>query len=172
MRSSNGNRTAVALISPEHALSMREQAHRALRDCATVFDAMDVRVTAAAVRAYSKAAKDRSLEIEAVAIRTRAERRLGQMLAEGRERGEVAKHTGEGGSKDQKYLAEFLHRHRRHPKVSARSGILARMDDDEYEATESAWRENMATAVRVTLPKVGKPRDPVRYSVSVPVPGT
>ena len=42
------------------------------------------------VRAYSKAAKDRSLEIEAVAIRTRAERRLGQMLAEGRERGEVA----------------------------------------------------------------------------------
>ena len=59
MRSSNGNRTAVALISPERALSMREQAHRALRDCATVFDAMDVRVTAAAVRAYSKAAKDR-----------------------------------------------------------------------------------------------------------------
>ena len=124
-----------------------------------MFDAMDVRVTAAAVRAYSKAAKDRSLEIEAVAIRTRAERRLGQVLQEGRERGEVAAH----GRERSKVLVEDLTLTDIGvtKNVSARSGILARMDDDEYAATESAWRENMATAVRVTLPKVGEPRDPV-----------
>ena len=126
----NDQSTSVALISPEHALSMREQAHRALRDCATVFDAMDVRAKAAAVRAYSKAAKDRSLEIEAVAIRTRAERRLGQMLAEGRERGEVATRGKDNlpkGSNAQPVEAPTLSDIGVSKQVSARSGILARM---------------------------------------------
>ena len=44
------------------------------------------------MRAYSQAAKDRSLEIEAVAIRTVAERRLGQILSAERDAGRLAHH--------------------------------------------------------------------------------
>ena len=72
---------------------------------------MTVRAKADAVRAYSKAAKDRSLEIEAVAIRTVAERRLGQILAAERDAGRLAEVRGR--EKGQATRGEGLILHRR-----------------------------------------------------------
>ena len=101
------------------------------------------------LRAYSKAAKDRSLEIEAVAIRTVAERRLGQILATERDDGRLAKHG------DNQHLGDPR---RGFPlssigvsgNLSARAAKLAEPDDVTFERDQAEWRERMADAVQVS----------------------
>ena len=103
------------------------------------------------------------------------------MLAEGRGRGEVAKPTdtktagGSGGSVQEPPERSTLSDLDIPKKVSARSGALARLDADEYEPMEGEWRGTMASAARVTLPKVAPKRESMEapplpeglYSVAV-----
>jgi hypothetical protein len=62
-------------------LILYEAARTALAAAKSVDEVKKVLVDAAAIAAYSKIAKDRTLEADAVEIRKRAERRLGEMMA-------------------------------------------------------------------------------------------
>src|SRR5881394_4255621 len=69
-------RRAVALV----ALPAYERCLAALAACRTTDEAREIRDRATAMRAYARQAKDRSLEADAFEIRSRAERRLGELL--------------------------------------------------------------------------------------------
>jgi len=62
-------------------LSRYDVACRALAAAKAVDDVMDVVAHADAVRVYARQAKNRQMEIDAVEIRIRAERRLGELMA-------------------------------------------------------------------------------------------
>ena len=68
-------RRAVALVMPAY-----ERCLAALETCRTTHEVREIRDRATAMRAYARQAKDRRLEADAFEIRSRAERRLGELL--------------------------------------------------------------------------------------------
>ncbi|CAN5541398.1 hypothetical protein BH10PSE6_BH10PSE6_13290 [soil metagenome] len=73
--------TTLPMPAETLALSRYDMACRALAAAKTVDDVMDVVAHADAVRVYARQAKNRQMEIDAVEIRIRAERRLGELMA-------------------------------------------------------------------------------------------
>lgn len=68
-----------------------DAACRALAECRKVDEVKDIRDKAAAMAAYARQSKNKDLEIDAAEIRLRAERRIGEMIGQQRESGELAK---------------------------------------------------------------------------------
>lgn len=79
-QSSNG--TALPAIATVNAndLALYDNACRALAEAKAVDEVQNIRATAEAMRAYSKQAKNKQMEIDAAEIRIRAERRLGELM--------------------------------------------------------------------------------------------
>ncbi len=74
-----------------------EAACRALADCKAVDEVKAWADKAAAMQAYGRMAKDKTLEVDAAEIRIRAERRLGQMLADQKASGGLSKGAAGAG---------------------------------------------------------------------------
>ena len=84
----------IAIVKTTDILLV-DKARRALAEARSYDDVKDIRNRAEAMRAYARHAKDKTLEIDAVEIRLRAERRLGEMMKEQKEI--VGFNTGERG---------------------------------------------------------------------------
>jgi hypothetical protein len=126
-----------------HQLIKYEAACRALAECKSLDEVKSWADKAAALQAYGRMAKDRTMEVDAAEIRLRAERRLGEMLA--------AQKAGEGLAKPgAKPRANSVVTNDRIPTLaeagiskdlSSRAQKLAAVPEDEFEAELAAKRE-------------------------------
>lgn len=132
-----------------HQLIKYESACMALAECKAVDEVKAWADKAAAMQAYGRMAKDRTLEIDASEIRIRAERRLGELIA--------AQKAGDGlnagvrmAGKSADASALVIDEGRSVPKLadagisydlSSRAQKLAAVPADEFEAELAAKRE-------------------------------
>jgi N6-adenosine-specific RNA methylase IME4 len=134
-------------------LARYEAAERAIAAAEAVDEVLEIRSQAEAWRAYAKQAKNRDLEIKAARIRSRAERRLGEML--------LASERAKGGRPADKTCSDPEQVFEAAPtlaeagidrKLSSRAQKLARMDLAEFEQALARQAEEMrAGQARVTM---------------------
>lgn len=119
-----------------------EQAVRALAACKAVDEVKSWADKAAAMQAYGRMAKDKTMEVDAAEIRIRAERRLGEMIAAQKAATGLAKPgpksvvtndrsptlADAGISKD----------------LSSRAQKLAAVPEAEFEAEVGQWRDRVS----------------------------
>lgn len=126
-----------------------EAACRAIAECKAVDEVKTWADKAAAMQAYGRMAKDKTLEIDASEIRLRAERRLGQMLAEQKATGGLSKGAA-GAGVNQHTPREVPSSVTRAPTLagagisydlSSRAQKLAAVPEAEFEAELAAKRE-------------------------------
>lgn len=141
-----------------------EAACTALAACKAVDEVKAWADKAAAMQAYGRMAKDKGLEVDAAEIRLRAERRLGELLAQQPlNRGAQLR-----GSTDGKSSVVVTDDRREKPTLadagiskdlSARAQKLAAVPAAEFEAEVGGWRERVsAEGARVSarLQKAGE----------------
>lgn len=120
-----------------------DAACRAIAEACTVDEAKDLRDKAEAFRVYARQAKNRALEIDAAEIRLRAERRLGEMLAEQKATvglasgGDAMKARFRPGTEVRPTLADAGI----DKKLSSRAQKLANMPISQFESELAKWRE-------------------------------
>lgn len=132
-------------------LILYDSARDALQECKFTDEVKDWADRAAATQAYARMAKDKSLEVDAAEIRIRAERRLGEMLAEQKASGNMASgHRFAGGSVAVP-PAPTLAEAGIDKKLSARAQKIAAVPKAEFEAEVEEWRGRVsAEGERVT----------------------
>jgi N6-adenosine-specific RNA methylase IME4 len=133
------------------ALVRYEAARSALAAAKSVDEVKDMRDKAEAMRAYARQANNKELEVDAAEIRLRAERRLGQMLAEqkktvGMQSGARGrKGAGTRGSKKEPHVdaPPMLSEAGIDKKLSARAQKLAAVPEEKLEELLGDWRDKV-----------------------------
>ena len=121
-----------------------EAACRAIAECKAVDEVKAWADKAAAMQAYGRMAKDKSLEVDAAEIRIRAERRLGQMIAE--QKAGPGLNSGallRGSSKEPRDERPTLADAGIDKKLSSRAQKLAAVPAAEFEAEVGQWRDRV-----------------------------
>jgi len=143
---------------PSVELVKYSAACRALAEAVAVDEVKELHDEAAAFQEYAKQAKNRQMEIDAAAIRIRAERRLGELLREtvkatgtrgkgrpnlGGSKMEPPKKTG--GTKSEPPVSDTptLASLGIDKKLSSRSQKLAAMPEKQFEQKLSTWKEKV-----------------------------
>lgn len=145
-----------------------EAACAALAACKSVDEVKTWADKAAAMQAYGRMAKDKTLEVSAAEIRIRAERRLGEMLAATKASGGLNRGAQLKGTTDGKSSVVVTDDRREKPTLadaginkdlSSRAQKLAAVPDAEFESEVSDWRNRVnAEGARVSarLQKAGQ----------------
>lgn len=144
-----------------------EAACAAIAACKSVDEVKTWADKAAAMQAYGRMAKDKTLEVSAAEIRIRAERRLGEMLAATKASGGLSRGAADmGGNQHTGKLVRSSPRTA--PKLanvgisknlSSRAQKLAAVPPAEFEAEVGEWRDRVqAEGARVSarLEKAGQ----------------
>lgn len=133
----------------------------ALAEAVRADEVMSVRLEAKAIEAVARVAKNFDLEIDAAKLRTRAETRLGEMLAQGEASGIVAARGGQPKDSDSESLPPAtLKELGIDSKLSARArklgGIGARAVNVMLDKMERESRERGRLASNVIEQEIGK----------------
>lgn len=144
-----------------------DAACRALAECKAIDEVKVWADKAAALQAYGRMAKDKTLEIDAAEIRIRSERRLGEMLSEQKAEGGLSKGAAGmvGNQRTGKVVPSFV---TRVPlladagisyDLSSRAQKLAAVPQAEFEAEVGQWRDRVSAEgkrVSARLEKAGE----------------
>lgn len=136
----------VSKSEPKTHLLRYEVACRALAEANSIDEVKDVRDKAEAFRHYARQAKNKELEINAAAIRIRAERRLGEMI---QDRKAVKPQLAKGrrsdlvpaGNQVEEPTLEELGIDK---KLSSRAQKIAAVPEEKFEGMMAVWRERVA----------------------------
>ncbi|MER8560169.1 hypothetical protein [Mesorhizobium sp. M0578] len=121
-----------------------DAACRAVSQARTIDEVKEITNRAEAMRAYARQAKNRTLEIDAVEIRVRAERRLGEILIVLRSDGQIGQ--GRGGRPIRlKDIGVDSN-------ISGAAQRLAKLPTDRFEHEMAGWRGNAETSLRLEMP--------------------
>jgi hypothetical protein len=140
-------------MKPAPQLVRYDAACRALAEARAVDEVCELRNKADAMRVYGMQAKNKTLEVDAAEIRIRAERRLGELIAEQKAgdglntgaRG-IGKSAVPSGNRTPTLAEAGIDK-----KLSSRAQKLAAVPNDEFEAEVGEWRERVAAEnARVT----------------------
>jgi hypothetical protein len=121
-------------------LALYESARAALAKAVKVDEVKDIRDKAMAMKTYAKRAKDRELEADAFELRARAERRLGQMLEEGK--ADRAQQGGDRAKVSEKRLPT-LKEIGVDGNLAHRARSAAAMTEEAFNEMVSEMRENV-----------------------------
>lgn len=138
-----------------------EAARAALAECKAVDEVKAWADKAAAMQAYGRMAKDKTLEVDAAEIRLRAERRLGELigaqkagpglnkgsrdqLAGRTTGGEVKRSSGGSPKEPPEGRPPTLAQAGIDKKLSSRAQKLAAVPEAEFEAEVGQWRERVS----------------------------
>ena len=123
-------------------LARYEAARRALASARTLAQINPIRFEAAALREYARQAKDKELEVHAVELRIRAERRVGEVMRQQKETVGLAKppgsnqHRGKSSPDALPTLAEAGI----DKDLAKRARKLAAIPSETFEALVADWR--------------------------------
>ena len=122
-----------------------EAARLALAECKAVDEVKGWVDKAAAMQAYGRMAKDKTLEVSAAEIRIRAERRLGEMIRI--QKDTVGLNTGGRPSTetpaDEEEVSPTLAEVGIGHKLSSRAQKLAAVPEEEFEAEVEDWKDRV-----------------------------
>jgi N6-adenosine-specific RNA methylase IME4 len=151
------------------ALVRYDQACRALAEAKSVDEAKDIRDKAIAMAAYARQAKNRDLEADAIEIRMRAERRLGEMLVEQKATVGFAKPgpKTEIGSPSEPNYRPTLAEAGIDKKLSSRAQKLAQVSPERFEQMVGDTRDAMNRAVQTVVRSIEIETDQVEYEEEV-----
>ena len=122
------------------AIMRYDVARQAVAEAKTFDDVKKLRTYADMAREYARHAQDRTMELDAIEIRIRAERRLGEILKVERDAGRLATRETAVKSSTTEEL-DTLTDIGVDKKLSARAGKLAGWREPEFEAEVAQWRE-------------------------------
>lgn len=141
------------LVNPSNLELVRyEAAIHALAECKAVDEVKAWADRAAAIQAYGRMAKDKTLEVDAAEIRIRAERRLGEMILEQKKTVGLNQGARLQGKDEAGTSVVVTDDRREHPTLadagiskdmSSRSQKLAAVPAEEFEEEVGAWRERV-----------------------------
>jgi len=131
-----------------------DAACRAVAECKAVDEIKDWRDKASALQAYARQAKNKQLEVDAAEIRIRAERRLGQMLAESpKNLGGWANNLAVGSDDSKIPALKELGISR---DLSSRAQAIASIPDADFEETLAQHRDEQAAVTGRTMERLAK----------------
>lgn len=125
-----------------------DAACRAIAEAKTIDDVKEISNRAEAARAYARQAKNRQLELDALEIRTRAERKLGEIIISLKQ-AHVISGGGARGNKPDRLTMDDLGID---PNISGSAQRLAKIPDPRFTTLMKGWRENAETARSVEVP--------------------
>lgn len=123
------------------ALMKYDVACNALAAAKSFDDVREIHNAAEAMRAYARMARNRTMEVDAAEIRIRAERRLGEMLLEAKNIGDITK-GGRPFKRPNRVERRFSLREAGiDKKLSSRAQQSAKISDGAFADLLSGWRE-------------------------------
>lgn len=145
------------ITHPNAHLVRYEAACKALAEARAVDEVQDIRNKAEAMRVYGMQAKNKTLEVDAAEIRIRAERKLGELIAQQKAGDGLAKPGPKSvptGNRIPTLAEAGIDK-----KLSSRAQKMAAVPAAEFEAEVGEWRQRVqAENARVTtrLEKAGE----------------
>ncbi|BBF93357.1 MT-A70 family methyltransferase [Blastochloris tepida] len=135
------------------ALARYEEARRLVAECARVDEAKDIRDRAEAMRIYARQAGDLELQINAAEIRVRAERRLGELILQAKDAGQISRGQPPKNCADEEQFSRItLDEVGIDRKLSSRAQKVASISERAFEAMIDRMRGDMERhGVRVSL---------------------
>lgn len=134
----------------EHQLIRYDAACRALAAAKSVDEALKIRDTSEALRAYAKQAKNKVLEIDAAEIRIRAERRVGELIRDQKSSVGLSKGGGIGSNQHKRAtgakkepVAPTLAAAGIDKKLSSRAQKLAAVPAAQFDGMLGEWRDRI-----------------------------